>query len=201
LDDTLSRRQRKKIETRQRLMAAALDLFRDHGFEETTVEQITQAADVAKGTFFNYFETKEAILPAVAEWRLQRIREILSPQGEAPASPVARIKLILRSVAEDPITDPRLARHLIAATHQREPRPARALSELLAEQAVLGQAAGEIRPDLDPVLVGGMIRALFFQQMLWWHCGHRTRPIPDLLDSMVDLLMEGIASPSKGLAA
>ena len=197
MDENLSRRERKKLETRQRLMGAALDLFRDNGYEQTTVEQITDAADVAKGTFFNYFDTKESILPAVAEWRLRRIRELVSPRRGAPPSPVARIKLILRSIAEDPLTDPRLARHLIAASHQRDPQPVRALTTLLAEQTQMGQEAGEIRRELDPMYVGGALRALFFQQMMMWHCGYRPRALPDLLDSMVDMLMDGIAAPTR----
>ena len=195
VDGQLSRRERKKIETRQRLMAAALHLFHDQGFDDTTVEQITDSADVAKGTFFNYFETKQSILPAVAEWRLQRIGELISPDSGSPASPVARIKLILRLVAEDPISDPRLTRHLLAAVHQRDHQPARALTRLLAQQARDGQGVGEIRRDLDPAYVGGMIRSLFFQQMLMWHCGYRPGPLPELLDAMVDLLMDGIAAP------
>ena len=54
----LSRRERKKKETRQRLLEAALRLFQEFGYDDTTVEEITRAADVAKSTFFNYFETK-----------------------------------------------------------------------------------------------------------------------------------------------
>jgi AcrR family transcriptional regulator len=196
VDEQLSRRERKKIETRQRLMAAALRLFHEQGFDDTTVEQITDAADVAKGTFFNYFETKESVLPAVAEWRLQHIGEIASPQSGAPDSPVARIKLVLRLVADDPISDPRLTRHLMAAVHHMDHEPARALMRLLAKHAGDGQDAGEIRSDLDPIHVGGVIRSLFFQQMLTWHCGYRPGPLPDLLDAMVDLLMDGIAAPA-----
>ncbi len=77
MDKNLSRRERKKRETRQRLMEAALRLFREHGYDATAVEDITQAADVAKGTFFNYFEAKDAILPALAGWRLQQLEEVL----------------------------------------------------------------------------------------------------------------------------
>ncbi|HLJ42079.1 MAG TPA: TetR family transcriptional regulator, partial [Candidatus Acidoferrales bacterium] len=52
------RRERRRTETRERIFRAALDLFAERGFMETTVEDITEAADVGKGTFFNYFPTK-----------------------------------------------------------------------------------------------------------------------------------------------
>ena len=196
MDKNLSRRERKKMKTRQRLMEVALHLFREQGYDATTVEQIADEADVAKGTFFNYFETKEVILPALAALRLQQLEEALSPEQGAPASPVARIKLALRLVAKDPLADPVLTRRLFAVEMcHRSVRPAHALLNLLAEQVHQAQAAGEIRADLDPMYLGGVIRALFFQQIMMWHHSHRPTPLPELLDATVDLLLDGIAGP------
>jgi AcrR family transcriptional regulator len=61
------RRERRRAETQQRILDAALQLFTTHGYLETTVEEITEAADVGKGTFFNYFPTKDALLAAIFE--------------------------------------------------------------------------------------------------------------------------------------
>ncbi|HEY72717.1 MAG: hypothetical protein DRJ03_13380 [Chloroflexi bacterium] len=194
MNDNLSRRARKKQETRQRLMEAALRFFREQGYGDTTIEQITEAADVAKSTFFNYFETKDAILPALTEWRLKELEEALLPERGAPASPVARIKQALCLVAEDPLSDPVLARRLFAAKRcHPDLRPVHALARLLSEQVRQAQAAGEIRADLDPVYLGGVIRALFFQQLMMWHLDYRPVPLPELLRAMVDLLLDGIA--------
>jgi AcrR family transcriptional regulator len=196
MKNRLTRRERKKRETRRRLMEAALRLFHHHGYDATTVEQITDAADVAKSTFFNYFETKEAILPALVQWRLQELEEALLPEQSAPGSPVARIKLALRLVAQDPLSDPVLMHRLFAAgAHQHGIRPAHVLTNLLADQVRQAQIAGEIRMDLEPVYVGGLIRALFFQQMFVWHHSDQSEPLPGLLDMTVDLLMNGIAGP------
>jgi AcrR family transcriptional regulator len=199
METTLSRRERKKRETRQRLMKAALRLFGERGYDDTTVEQIAEAADVAKGTFFNYFETKETILPALAEWRLQQLKEALLPEQGAPASPVARIKLALRLVVEDPLSQPVLMQRLFAATmhhlNNMDVHPAHALAQLLADQVRQAQAVGEIRADLDPLYLGSVIRTLFFQQLMMWHCDHRPAPLPELLDATVDLLLDGVAGP------
>ena len=199
MDNSLSRRERKKRETRQRLMGVALRLFRDQGYNATTVEQITEAADVAKGTFFNYFDTKEAILPALAKWRLQQLEDVLRVERGAPSSPVARIKLALGLVAQDPLANPVLTRHLFAAVMPRvqdqDDHPGRALARLLADQVRQAQSAGEIRSDLDPFYVGVVIRTLFFQHLIGWHCGHSSVALPELLDGMMDLLLDGIAGP------
>lgn len=195
MDEILSRRERKKQETRQRLLEIALRLFREQGYDATPVEQITRAAAVAKGTFFNYFETKEAILPALAEWRLQQLEEALTSTQDAPTSPVARIKMALCMVAEDPLTDPLLIRQLFAAMmrQQENKRIGATFVQLLAEQVRQAQAAGEIRADLDPLYLGGVIRAVFFQQMLMWHHGYRPAPLPTMLVQAVDLLLDGAA--------
>lgn len=190
----LSRRERKKRETRRGLMEAALRLFIERGFDATTVKDITDAADVAKGTFFNYFDTKEAILPAIAAHRLEQLQVALRPEEGAPDSPVARIKMALRLVAEDPLCEKQLAQQLFAAMmHRREIGPGHALRDLLAQQVRQAQAVGEIRQELDPLYIAGVIRSLFFQRLATWHHGHQPAPLYDLIDGSVDLLLEGAA--------
>lgn len=197
IDEQLSRRERKKRETHRSLMEAALCLFQESGYDATTVKDITDAAGVAKGTFFNYFDTKEAVLPAIAARRLEQLRETLTPERGAPASPVARIKLALRQVAEDPLCEPHLAERLFAAImHHREIRPGHALRDLLTEQVRQAQVAGEIRDDLDPVYLASALRSLFFQQLAMWHHSRCPAPLPTLIDASVDLMMDGAAGPN-----
>ncbi len=62
----MGRRQRRAAETRLRLFRCALQLFAQRGFPNVTVEDITEAADVGKGTFFNYFESKDHVLGVMA---------------------------------------------------------------------------------------------------------------------------------------
>ena len=71
------RRERHRAQTRDRLYRAALDLFAQRGFLETTVEDITEAADVGKGTFFNYFRTKEHILAEFGGERVAAVERAL----------------------------------------------------------------------------------------------------------------------------
>jgi AcrR family transcriptional regulator len=177
-------------------MEAALRLFGEHGYDATTVKDITDAAGVAKGTFFNYFDTKEAVLPAIAAHRLEQLEAVLTPEQGAPSSPIARIKLALRLVAEDPLCEKQLAHQLFAAMmHRREVGPGHALRDLLTQQVRQAQTVGEIRPELDPLYLAGVIRSLFFQRLAMWHHGHCPAPLPQLIDGLVDLLLEGVAGP------
>jgi AcrR family transcriptional regulator len=171
----ISQREIKKQETHQRLLEVALKFFHKQGYDATTVAQITQAAGVAKGTFFNYFDTKETILPALVKWRLQQLENALTPDQGAPASPVARIKLALCLAIQDPLISPSMAKQVFAALlkQQKHGHLAHTLARILAEQVRQAQHAGEINDDLDATQLSNLICAMFFQQMLMWHQGHR----------------------------
>lgn len=60
-------RERKRRQTRQRIQQAGLRLFLERGFEETTLDAIAEAADIARRTFFHYFEGKEDILSSLQD--------------------------------------------------------------------------------------------------------------------------------------
>src|ERR1700740_3651427 len=82
LPATSDRRQRRSAEIRERLFRAALKLFSEKGFAETTVEDITNAADVGKGTFFNYFPSKDHILLAFSEMQVSKLQAAVHEMRE-----------------------------------------------------------------------------------------------------------------------
>ena len=106
----LTRRERHSAAVRQRLFDAAMRLFAERGFTETTVEDITNAADVGKGTFFNYFPSKEELLTAFGDLRIGKIRAGLEEveRGKEPIVEILR-RLFIR-LGEDPGRSPELAR-------------------------------------------------------------------------------------------
>ncbi|HEX4266043.1 MAG TPA: TetR/AcrR family transcriptional regulator [Verrucomicrobiae bacterium] len=53
------KREKNKERTKERILEAALQLFRDKGLEQTTTKEISRKAGIAEGTLFNYFKTKE----------------------------------------------------------------------------------------------------------------------------------------------
>lgn len=60
--ETLTNRQKKALETREKLLKTSLDLFNKHGYEHVSVEQITKACNVSKGTFYTHFPSKYDVI-------------------------------------------------------------------------------------------------------------------------------------------
>src|SRR5262245_14517405 len=72
-----------KQATRERIEAAALELFRTRGFEATTTRDIAKQAEIAVGTLFNYFTAKEAIVIAMPEEGLAKAQAAIQKQTAA----------------------------------------------------------------------------------------------------------------------
>jgi len=104
------RRDRKKDETRQALRDAAHRLFAEKGFARTTIDDITEAADVSRRTFFRYYDSKDDLLRTEVADLLPVMLAALRarPAGEPP---LAAILAALRTLigADGP---PALARSL-----------------------------------------------------------------------------------------
>jgi AcrR family transcriptional regulator len=70
---------------RDEILKSALELFREEGFEKVTVESIAKKAGIAKGSFYNYFKSKEdvyeAVVSSVASQTLELAKEILNVAG------------------------------------------------------------------------------------------------------------------------
>src|SRR3981081_1551748 len=92
-------RERKKRETRDRIVAVAFDLFQAQGYDETTLVQIAERSQVAARTVSNYFPQKVDLLVAYRESMLQVIEESLRQSREADA--LRRIRAALLTVARE----------------------------------------------------------------------------------------------------
>jgi AcrR family transcriptional regulator len=93
------RRDRKKTETRTALREAAQRLFAERGFDATTVEEITDAVDVSRRTFFRYFGSKEDLLRLDAADLLPEMLETLRARPAAEP-PLRSILATLRTVID-----------------------------------------------------------------------------------------------------
>lgn len=169
----MGRRERRAAETRLKLFRCALQLFAEHGFQNVTVEDITESADVGKGTFFNYFKSKDHVLSVMAEIQLGKVREAL----EAAESSKRPIRSVLHDlfakISEEPGRSPELARALLAAFLSSTIRDllAQNMSDgrrMLGRIVELGQEHGEIDRKLKPGQMALQLQQSFMGTMLLW---------------------------------
>ncbi|GAA0624730.1 helix-turn-helix domain-containing protein [Streptomyces crystallinus] len=85
-------RERKKFQTRRRLMATALELFAERGFDKVSVAEIAEAAEVSKMTVFNHFAGKEDLVLQPVEEHTRDVAQALRdrPPGESAVAAVRR---------------------------------------------------------------------------------------------------------------
>jgi AcrR family transcriptional regulator len=170
----LGRRERHRAETRERLFRAALRLFAERGYQETTVEAITEAADVGKGTFFNYFPTKEHVLATFGDERIAAIERAVE-EARKQAGPILPVlKNLTIGLAGQSSESAALLRAIYAAhasclpvRSQLQKRLRRARS-LMAEMLDLAQKRGEIRRNLPAADLARLIQLIFHGVTLSW---------------------------------
>jgi AcrR family transcriptional regulator len=109
----MGRRQRRRAETRERIFRSALRLFAEHGFMATTVEDITEAADVGKGTFFNYFRNKEDVLSALAEVQLDKYAHAIQAAESGALTPREALRELWLRLPAEPAQSQALVRSLM----------------------------------------------------------------------------------------
>jgi AcrR family transcriptional regulator len=169
-----NRRERRRIETRERIYRAALEIFARRGYLDTTVEDITEAADVGKGTFFNYFPTKEHVLATYGDERVAAIERSLQNVRTAKRSVRAALKELATDLAGQSAESPDLLRSIFAAHLSCAPVRAELQNRLqrarrlLGEIVAIGQKRGEIRCDRSPTELARLTQLIFMGVTIAW---------------------------------
>ena len=192
------RRSRRSAELRERIFRSALDLFAQKGFAETTVEDITNAADVGKGTFFNYFPSKDHILLAFGEMQLARLREAVD-QARQTNEPLPKfLRSLTTRMTQEPARNPDIVRVLLLAflsnpevRHAMMDLQTRVLA-LHSEMIQLGQERGEIRKDFPPIEIAQVFRQVIFGTLLIWSL-YGDASLPSRMDSAFEIVWTGLS--------
>jgi AcrR family transcriptional regulator len=195
---TSDRRQRRSAEIRERLFRSALELFAQKGFAETTVEDITEAADVGKGTFFNYFPSKDHILLAFGEMQLSKLESAIElARGSGEPMPEFLRSLGVR-MTQEPTRNPAIIRALLQAYLSTTPVRAAMMDlqgrvhALHTQMIQLGQERGEIRDDLPAGEIAHVFRQTIFGTLLIWSL-YGDATLHSRIETAFHLLWTGLA--------
>ena len=154
-------RERKKQQTREKIERVALQLFAEHGYDQTTLAEIAEAADVSPRTIFAYFESKEDILFCDEPSIYERLEQTLN-QRPPGATTVDALREFVSAMGESD-EQTKLRKRIIGANEGlrlSERGRSAAFEELVAGS--IAKDLGDVGPDdVRPRLIAASITAAF----------------------------------------
>lgn len=184
------------LATRRALVAAALDAFERQGVEQTSVDGITAAADVAKGTFYVHFQRKQDVL---LEWAAQ-LMDGIDTDG-LPADAPAAIRELGSRLAAEMGSQPRvllgrMVREVVGNSTDwiRVLGDRQTLTARIAPLIERGQAEGTVRDDMTVRRLSMALTLLWLDNVVGWAEREGARPLPDAIELATDLFLGGAAT-------
>ena len=191
----VSRRERKKGRTRADIYNAAMTLFVRRGFDSVTIDDICDAADVARATFFMHFPAKEALL---IEYGERANEELAAAITEYRGTATATLRMALKLLAERAVRHPdvvrlvireMLARPRLFSEHDEKTAD---LVNLLAGVIRRGQKGGEFRRRTEPTVAALTACATFFALIYAWVRQDGKIDIEGAVAETLDIILNGL---------
>ncbi|MBZ4318448.1 TetR/AcrR family transcriptional regulator [Streptomyces huiliensis] len=190
----LGLRERKKIQTRQAIRAAAYRLFEEQGYDATPVDQIAEAADVSPSTVFRYFPTKEDIVLTDEHDPLLGALLRSRPVDEPPLRAIRNTILEgMRDILGSDSPEMRVRNRLIRDVPSLRARSGEGMggtARLLC--TVLAERTGRPENDLELRVAATTVLAATQEAMMVWVDEGQTGDPLDYLHRALDLLERGL---------
>lgn len=196
----MGRREKKKEATKQDIFSAAAKFFVERGFDETSVDDIAEAADVAKGTFYYHFKSKDDVLLGLSMQYLVRMSASIDEKLETDRSPMAILHEMLHTMAQDTQDNRVIAKKYYAAVFTQFSKqfgedyrddPA-ILHNIIKRICAAAQKAGEMRKDVDAGELGLIISGHFHHAQVTWISLEEQRPLTLKVNDWLELLLDGV---------
>ena len=185
-------------QARDRIVAAATELFARLGYEATTTRQIVEAAQVTKGALYHWFSSKEELLTSIYRELLAeqtaRLEAIAAADGPADVRLHRAVSDLFAHMDEhaEPLTVWARSMHLVAGEHAAAVRAERRRYQHLFQDLVEeGQKTGAFRPDVPASVITNTFLSSVVQIHRWFRSqGPLTRR--ELGEQMVSLFLDGV---------
>jgi TetR/AcrR family transcriptional regulator, cholesterol catabolism regulator len=195
----IGRRERKKQAVSQRIRDAALELFREKGYEAATVEEIAERADVAKGTFFNHFPRKDALLAALAEDVAGEVLDSVGPVEVWEGSSEERLLELFIRVGDLVARDPELSKVMMVENMRsfwlrtQEDPIEQEVKDLIRQALSRAVARGEVAGDADVVSGAKLLEAAHVTTMIdWLKAGAPGEVYKEQLSAKFEIIFRGL---------
>ncbi|MCW5206134.1 TetR family transcriptional regulator [Desulfobulbus sp. F5] len=171
-------REQKKQETKAAIMDAAITLFGERGYENTSIAALARAAGVGKGTIYSYFSSKSDILLAFSEEELACLH--LELQQKIPLDALLEEKLLLifmyefRYITKNKEFGRTLMREMIfpkALAREKSQEIEEQFIQLFVLIFKEAQEKGQLRQDIELTMTCGHFYALYLMALSAWYSG------------------------------
>ncbi len=198
----IGRRERRKLEVRARIYSVARELFTKQGFEATTVDEIAEMADVAPATFFNHFQSKQALLRLMTGEVVEHLHAMTVESLVGEGKSVERLRAFIARAANDIAESRGVARETLLELMRLDatpdgPHPYLArLFEPFVNLIAEGQRAGEIRTDRDAAFLTQMAVGMMNSAITNW-LANPDYPVEDGLVDATEFALETLRRQPK----
>lgn len=193
----MTRWERRKEETRERILVAALDLFHKQGFDATSMEQIAEEVDIAKATLYSHFPVKEAI---ISEYMQRSLKES-EPEFDRFLHDLPDTRSRLIAVAEKASTWVLMHKDILQAyiTYRfqilqetiKDPSKRSGLENVFARVIKAGQEAGDLRADIRSEVLARHLALMHLGAVVGWLADQVNNPLLESLSKAYDLFLNG----------
>jgi AcrR family transcriptional regulator len=136
---TPGRRERRKLEARTRLLAAARQMIAEHGAENLRIGDLTERADIGFGSFYSHFESKDEIIEAVIAEAIGSVAQLIGSFALEFADPAETASISYRRFLRFASDDPEVAGIFVQLSH----------AESLFENALMPYARETLQRGID----------------------------------------------------
>ena len=195
-------RESKKEQKKERLLKESLDLFIEKGFENTSIEDITRKAGVAKGTFYNFFEKKEDVLLYYLDRELVKSRHEIQQLIGDMETIVDKLELLIITYLKYIFRNKGFAKILVrervckigTGKNWNEMVLMRAIRQLLED----AKNKGELKDSVDLDNTSEIVFAIFTMYTIYWLNGliKDKKECAEKVRGVLKMLFEGVGEPS-----
>jgi TetR/AcrR family transcriptional regulator len=198
----LSRRQRERLEHRQQMLDAALDLFSEKGYHDVSMHEIAQRAEFSIGTLYTFFENKEDLYSALMLDVSARFRASLTAAIESGADEFEKIRNYVQAKGEVFMSNVKVIRLYFAETRGASFNVRAELSQKLLEghEAFLRKLANVFESGikkkkfqkLDSYLLAASLDSLTNTALLLWLADPERNPYRRRVETMLKIFLEPV---------
>ena len=192
-----SRMERKKEETRQKILVAAMQLFREQGFDSVSMETIAETVDIAKGTLYNYFPVKEAILDEYIRRNFKESNQTMVAKIQKLPNTAVRMEAVFTDLLKGIQSQKVIFEKYVAYRMQHwisfdQEEHEKSGFQLIATEIIrLGQASGELRSDLPTLMLEDLCEYVFMLMVKEFYLASETFSAPQAIERSINIFLNG----------